>query len=197
MTQAQHAFLSHYFQTYRELAFTDEVGPLIAQFAELASQVRDRGRKLIFAGNGASASLAEHGAVDFTKQGKTRAVTFHDTNLITCFANDYGYDHWMAKALEHHADDGDAVVLISVSGRSPSVVNAAKYAHANNLPVVAFTGRDTGSPLAQGALINFHVESHAYNIVECIHAIWLTATIDYLIGSAVYETRADDTDPAG
>lgn len=118
-------FLDSYFQQYRDLLVNDEVKARIAAFAGIATGVRDTKAKLMFAGNGASASISEHGAVDFTKQGRVRAVTFHDPNLMTCFANDYGYDHWMAKAIEHYADPGDVAVLISTSGRSPSVVNAA------------------------------------------------------------------------
>ncbi|MEM9123516.1 MAG: SIS domain-containing protein, partial [Pseudomonadota bacterium] len=134
-------FLLEYFDQYKELAFDRDIFPTIEAFAGLAKSTANSGHKLIFGGNGASASLAEHGAVDFTKQGKVRAVTFHDANLMTCFANDFGYDFWLAKAIEYYADRGDVVVLISVSGESPSVVNAAKTAKDNGLKVVAFTGR--------------------------------------------------------
>jgi D-sedoheptulose 7-phosphate isomerase len=183
-------FLNPYFVQYKQLAFREEVFPVIESFRDLAAQIRDRGGKLIFAGNGASASLAEHGAVDFTKQGGVRSVTFHDPNLITCFANDYGYDHWIAKAIEFHADPKDAVVLISVSGTSPSVVNAAKFAKSKSIPVVSLTGRSPENPLKQLSDIAFHAPSDAYNVVENIHGIWITAVIDLLIGAAVYETRA-------
>ena len=183
-------FLNQYFDQYRQLAFPPDVYPLIEKYRDLAIAVRERGGKMMFAGNGASASTSEHGAVDFTKQGQVRSITFHDPNLITCFANDFGYENWMAKAVEHHAKPEDVVVLIGVSGTSPSVVNAAKYAREANLPVVSFSGRDSDNPLKQLSDIAFYVPSHAYNIVECTHNIWLTATIDLLIGDSVYETRA-------
>lgn len=183
-------FLDGYFQQYRDLLVSDEVKARIAAFAALATGVRAARAKMMFAGNGASASISEHGAVDFTKQGGVRAVTFHDPNLMTCFANDFGYDHWMAKAIEHYADPGDVAVLISTSGRSPSVVNAAHAARKMGLKVVSFTGRDADNPLKAASDLAFWVPSHAYNIVENLHSVWLTATIDYLIGKAEYETRA-------
>lgn len=182
-------FLGPYFEQYRALAFDPAVWPTVAAFADLAARLRADGRKMLFFGNGASASLAEHGAVDFTKQGGVRGVTCHDPNLITCFANDFGYDRWMAEALARYADPGDAAVLISVSGRSPSVVAAADAARERGMPVVAFTGRAPDNPLRRRADIDFFVASDAYNVVENIHAIWLTAAIDLLIGRAVYETR--------
>lgn len=184
------AFLDSYFDEYRRLAFAPEVYPLIERYRDLVARVRDSGGKQMFAGNGASASAAEHGATDFTKQGKVRSVTFHDPNLMTCLANDYGYDNWVAQAIELYGDPQDAVVLISVSGVSPSVVNAARHARDRGLPVVSFTGRAPDNPLRALSDIAFHVPSHAYNIVECCHCIWLTATIDLLTGQPVYETRA-------
>lgn len=186
----QSDFLDIYFDNYRALLSSDEIKTKIAQFADLARDIKARGKKMMFAGNGASASIAEHGAVDFTKQGGVRGVTFHDPNLITCFANDFGYDNWVAKAVEHYADPGDAVVLISTSGASPSVVNAARTAKARGLSVVTFTGRHEDNPLRALGDISFWAPSHAYNIVENLHSIWLTATIDYVIGRAEYETRA-------
>ena len=180
--------LDQIFDEYQALAFTEEAKDIIRKFSKLALTIRDRKAKMMFGGNGASASAAEHGAVDFTKQGRVRGITFHDPNLITCFANDYGYDHWLAKAIEHYADDGDAVVLLSVSGTSPSVVNAAKYAKSMGLVIISFTGREANNPLRELSDIDFWVPSHSYNLVECVHQIWLTATIDVVIGANVYET---------
>ena len=184
------AFLTPYFEDYAKLLISDEVMERIAEFAILAKAVRDRKNKMMFAGNGASASIAEHGAVDFTKQGGVRGMTFHDPNLMTCFANDFGYDHWVAKAIEHHGDAGDVAVLISTSGMSPSVVNAAKRAKELDMGVVTFTGREPDNDLKSLGDLNFWVPSHAYNLVENLHSIWLTATIDLVIGKAEYETRA-------
>jgi len=121
---------------------------------------------------------------------RVRGITFHDPNLMTCFANDFGYDHWVAKAVEHCADPGDAVVLISTSGESTSVVNAAHMARDMGLKVVTFTGHLADiTPKSLGD-VNFWVLSHAYNLVENLHAIWLTATIDLIIGKDEHETRA-------
>lgn len=186
----QDTFLDPYFDQYRALLVSDEVKASIHAFADLARSIRDTGRKMMFAGNGASASIAEHGAVDFTKQGKVRGMTFHDPNLITCFANDFGYDHWVAKAIEHHGDAGDAVVLISTSGQSPSVVNAAIAARKLGMTVVTFSGRMPDNALRAVGDINFWCPSHAYNVVENLHSVWLTATVDLVIGKAEYETRA-------
>ena len=185
VTTEPNAWLDDYYARFQP-AFSPRVYPALKAFHELCLKVRERGGKLMFAGNGASASISSHGAVDFTKQGKVRSRDFNEPNLITCFANDFGYDNWIAKAVEHHARDGDAVVLISVSGRSPSVVNAAKYARERGLPVISFTGSSADNPLRELSDIEFWFESRAYNIVEAVHMMWLTTVVDMLVGEAEY-----------
>lgn len=178
-------WLEDYFARFQP-AFDPSVYPSLIAFRDLCKTVRDRGGKLMFAGNGASASIAAHGRVDFSKQGKVRSLDFNEPNLITCFANDFGYDNWMAKALEHFANPQDVVVLISVSGRSPSVVSAAKYARGRSLPVVSFTGSAPDNPLRELSDISFYFESRAYNVVEAVHMMWLTTVVDMLVGKAEY-----------
>lgn len=182
------SFLDNYFTEYKKLAFDRDIYPEMNRFKEIALTVQKNNKKMMFAGNGASAAISAHGAVDFTKQAKVRGVTFNEADLITCFANDFGYDNWIAEAIKFYGDDGDVVVLTSVSGTSPSVVNAAKTARDMNLNVVTFTGREQDNPLRQLGDINFWVDSHAYNIVECIHMIWMTTVIDAVIGKSIYET---------
>lgn len=179
------AWLDDYFARFKP-AFDQANYKSLHEFHALCLKVRESNGKLIFAGNGASASIAAHGRVDFSKQGKVRGLDFNEPNLITCFANDFGYDNWIAKAVEHFADPQDAVVLISVSGRSPSVVNAAQYASERGLKVVSFTGSSPDNPLREASDISFFFESRAYNIVEAVHMMWLTTVVDMLVGSAEY-----------
>lgn len=179
-------WLDAYFDEYQRLAFDVDNYANIIKFKEVAQSTADVGCKLMFAGNGASASISAHGSVDFTKQAKVRAINFNEANLITCFANDYGYQNWMAKAVEHYGDTGDVLVLTSCSGASPSVINAATYAKSKGLFVVTFTGFGEDNQLKALGDINFWVDSRAYNIVEGIHMMWLTTVIDLVIGESEY-----------
>ena len=104
-------------------------------------------KKIIFAGNGGSAAMASHAAVDFTKQGGIRAINFNEPDLITCFSNDYGFENWVAKAIDFYTDEGDVVILISSSGNSLNMVNAAGAAKKRNNQVVTFTGFSKNNPL--------------------------------------------------
>ncbi len=95
---------------------------------------------MIIAGNGGSAAMASHVCVDFTKQGGIRSVNFNEADLITCFANDYGYEHWVAKAIEFYGNKGDLAILISSSGNSKNMINGAQTANNLGIDVVTFTG---------------------------------------------------------
>ena len=138
-------------------------------------------KKVIIAGNGGSAAMASHVAVDFTKAACIRAINFNEADLITCFANDYGYENWVAKALEAYADKGDLVILISSSGKSQNILNAAEKATEMGLSVITVSGFLTGNPLRKLGDLNLWVDSTKYNIVEMTHHVWLVAIIDYLI----------------
>lgn len=179
-------WLSSYFDLYKAAAFNEEIYKELEAFHDLALSVRNSKNKMMFAGNGASASIASHGAVDFTKQGQVRSRDFNEANLITCFSNDYGYENWMAKAVEFYGDEGDALVLVSVSGNSQNAVNAAKYAKTKGISVVTFTGSKADNPLRALGDVNFWIDSSAYNVVECTHMIWLTTVVDMLVGQAEY-----------
>ncbi len=180
------AWLDSYIGRYREILASRAIFPELFKAKEMIVAAQSANKKLIFAGNGASASIASHLAVDFTKQGGVRAMTFNDPNLITAFANDLGYENWVQHAIRFHGEPGDVAILISSSGKSPNMLTAAKYASDHGMKVITFTGFAPDNPLRQLGDVNLWVESHAYNIVECTHMIWLTAICDLIIGRAEY-----------
>ena len=103
------------------------------QFIKKLKNVRSNKKKLFLAGNGGSSSIASHVAVDFLKNSRMVAQTFNEYNLITCFSNDYGYEKWLEKAISFYCKKDDCLVLISSSGESKNIINAAKYARKKNI----------------------------------------------------------------
>ena len=150
-------------------------------------QTQAAGRKVICAGNGASAAISSHAAVDFTKTAGIRSVNFNEADLITCFANDHGYENWVKVALEHYADDGDLLILVSSSGKSPNMLRAAEYATSRGITVVTCTGFAENNPLKSLGDLNLWANSSVYNIVENAHQFWLCAACDLV--AAVKETQ--------
>jgi D-sedoheptulose 7-phosphate isomerase len=179
--------LDHYFSEYRRLIAPEGIEEQMHSLKKSIAQVQAEGRKLIFAGNGASAAIASHLATDFSKQGGVRAMAFNDASLITALGNDCGYENWIAKALDLYGDRNDLLILISSSGRSPNVLAAAQRARELGISVVSFTGFAKDNPLGQMTDLNFWVDSRSYNIVECLHMVWLTGVCDLFIGSSEYQ----------
>ncbi len=153
---------------------------------KLIEQVRDNSKKIIFAGNGGSAAMSSHLTVDMTKVGRVRSINFNEADLLTCFSNDYGYERVYEKAIEFYGDSGDLAILISSSGKSQNMVNAANKAKEMDINVVTFTGFDLNNPLKKLGDVNFWIDSKAYNIVEMTHHIWLLSIVDYLAGDIYY-----------
>ena len=179
-------WLKEYFELYKQPLFDKTIFTQLLELKEDLEGVHQNGGKTMIMGNGGSAAMASHVAVDFSKNAKIRMVNFNEADLITCLANDYGYENWMAKAIEIYGDDGDQVILISSSGSSENVVNAAKTSKEKGHKVITFTGFDKNNPLKSSGDLNFWVSSRAYNIVEMVHHIWLLAVCDAVIGVAEY-----------
>ena len=150
------------------------------KFINLLENVKKNNTKVIFIGNGGSAAMGSHSSVDFTKTCKIRAINFNEADLITCFANDYGYENWVKEALKSYANKDDLVIAISSSGQSKNIHNAAKYCKRNKIKLVTFTGFKKTNPVKKFGNVNFWVNSSKYNIVEMIHHIWILMAVDYL-----------------
>jgi D-sedoheptulose 7-phosphate isomerase len=159
-------------------------------FEDALSLLRDvtsTAGKVVLAGNGGSAAMASHVAVDLTKVAGIRAITFNDADLITCFANDFGYERWLEKAMEAYVDDRDTVVLISSSGQSPNIVNAAKQVLVSGAKLLTLSGFAPENPLRLAGKVNLWVDCSNYNLVEITHQTWLLAMVDALAGTALDE----------
>jgi len=179
-------FLLDYNNLYKRALFDTDVSDELIEMKSIVQKTHQKGRKVIFFGNGGSAGIATHAAVDFTKQGGIRTINVNEPGIITCFANDYGFELWVQKALEFYMDPEDVVVLISSSGTSKNMVNAANYLQECNNTLITFTGHSVDNPLKQLGDINFWLDSKAYNIVENVHLIWALTVVDMIIGKAEY-----------
>jgi D-sedoheptulose 7-phosphate isomerase len=180
------SFLSNYYTKCSDFLLHTDVTQKVIDAKRIILQTKRNSKKIIFAGNGASASIANHASLDFTKQGKVKSVNFNESAFITAFSNDYGYENWVSKALECYGEQGDTLVLISCSGTSSNLVNAAKYANENGINLITFTGFSSTNPLKTAGDVNFWLDSKAYNIIEGIHQIWLMSVCDLIIGKQEY-----------
>ena len=179
MTNEIQNYFENYFKSLSNYLTKINKKDLI-KFSEIILNSTNNGNKILIAGNGGSASIASHVSVDFIKAAGLRCVNFNEPNLITCFSNDYGYEKWISKALEVYSEENDLLILISSSGTSKNIINAAKKSNIRGLKLVTFSGFESNNPLRQLGDLNFWVNSKSYNHVEMVHHIWLVATVDFL-----------------
>ena len=137
-------------------------------------------KKVILVGNGGSAAMASHVSVDLTKMCKIRAVNFNEADLLPCFANDYGYENWVQKALSSYADKGDLLICISSSGESKNIINGAKFAKKIGCKVVTLTGFNKKNKVKKIGDVNLWLESQNYNFIEMTHHTWLLSIVDFI-----------------
>ena len=154
---------------------------LLEHLSRLIKETHNNGCKVIVVGNGGSAAIASHLSIDLTKAANIRTINFNEASLITCFSNDYGYEHWVEKAIEFYADRNDLVVLISSSGQSKNIINGARKAKEMKLSLITLSGFMENNPLRSIGDINLWVDSSQYNFVETTHQVWLLSVVDYLI----------------
>lgn len=141
-----------------------------------------RGGKAIFVGNGGSASIASHMAIDFAKNAGIPAMAFNDGVTLTCLGNDLGYDQVFAKQVEMYGKPEDVLVAISSSGNSASILNAVAAARRIGMPVLTLSGFEAENRLRKLGDWNLYVPSGEYGFVEIVHLAVIHAVLDLAMG---------------
>lgn len=135
-------------------------------------------KRIFFIGNGGSNSICSHMYEDYAKIGGFQTFAFSDAALITCFANDYGYENAMAEWLKVYMNAGDVLVAISSSGNSPNIINAVNVAKNLNAKVIGLSGFKEDNKLKAAADIQFYIGVQNYGVVECFHQVILHSVLD-------------------
>ncbi len=139
-----------------KLAAADALAPALARAADLLATCLLRDGKILACGNGGSAADAQHFAAEMIgrferERPELPAISLAtDTSILTAVANDYSFEQVYAKQVRALGSKGDALLAISTSGNSPSIVAAIKAAREREMQVVALTGKGGG---AIGALL--------------------------------------------
>ena len=145
------------------------------------SRLRASGRCVFWAGNGGSAAIASHLSQDLLNKCGLKSLTFNDPALITCMANDYGYQETFKRPLAALAQEGDLLVAVSSSGMSDNIVKAAEAALEMGLEVAALSAFSANNRLQRlPATLSFHVPTHSYGQAELAHGALLHAALDCL-----------------
>jgi D-sedoheptulose 7-phosphate isomerase len=142
-------------------ALVGAVEPLLPLVDDLAARIRtsiETGGHVLTFGNGGSAADAQHLAAELigrylrTRRPLAASSLATDPSVVTCIANDFGYDEVFARQVEGLATPGDIVIGFTTSGRSPSVVRGLAAGRARGATTVLFGGGDGGAAKAEADL---------------------------------------------
>ena len=146
---------------------------VVLDMADLLVRAFRGGHRLFLFGNGGSASDAQHLAAEFVNRFLRErpplpaiALTV-DTSILTSIANDYHFDDVFLKQLQALGQAGDVALGISTSGRSPNVLKALKWARANGLHTIGWTGAGTSDMDVACDLVLHAPSQKTARIQEC------------------------------
>jgi len=148
---------------------------------DLVTQYGLQKARLFFIGNGGSAAIASHMACDWQKNGGFTTFGPPDSALMSCYGNDYGFDHIYSEVIERHGQLGDVLFAISSSGMSDDILRAVDAAKAKMMNVITLSGFGVGNFLRTKGQVNFYVPSNQYGSVEIAHLAILHSILDEVI----------------
>jgi D-sedoheptulose 7-phosphate isomerase len=137
----------------------------------------ENGHTVFICGNGGSASTASHMAADLGKntvaagRPRLRVLSLNDNMAwFSAVANDLGYENVFVEQMGNLLQPRDVLIVLSASGNSPNVVQAAEFAKAHGGRILALVGFQ-GGRLRELADVAIHVKCDAYGPVEDVHLV--------------------------
>jgi len=129
----------------------EEISRKIAIFSQKVIAAFRSGNKVLLAGNGGSASDAQHIAAEFVGRFKINrfplpalALTT-DTSILTAVGNDFGFDNIFSRQVSAMGAAGDILLLFSTSGNSQNLMKAAFAAREKEVTSLGFLGKTGGA----------------------------------------------------
>ena len=134
-------------------------------------------KTIFFAGNGGSAADCEHLAGELVGRYKKNRKPYKaislttDTSVLTCIANDFGYERIFERQLEGLGQKGDLLIVFSTSGQSKNIVNLLKKSKKMRIKSIALLGKTGGQSKKISSYSYVVPSSSTANIQEIHHLI--------------------------
>ena len=183
----ENIFLDH----YQAIEAVKKQKKLLFEVADLLAEKLKSKNTVYVAGNGGSASDAQHfvgelvGRFQIERNPYSGICLNTDTSVMTAIANDYGYEEIFSRQLEGVAQPGDIFVGLSTSGNSNNIIKAVELAKKRGITTIGFLGRD-GGKLRDKCDISFIIDSAITARVQEAH-ITLIHILCYLVEKQLYE----------
>jgi D-sedoheptulose 7-phosphate isomerase len=151
----------------------------LSELLKITEKIHNEKGRIFFFGNGASASFANHMALDWSKNGGIPALSLSDSSLLTALANDYSYEDAFKEFAKINAiGKDDLVTTISSSGNSPNIVNILDYANDIGATTFALSGLKLANESRNKAKFSVYYPFKTYGMVECAHQVYLHLWLD-------------------
>jgi D-sedoheptulose 7-phosphate isomerase len=143
---AAHAVMAHVGGMAPVLLTLEREASHLGLWAMQLAERLEAGGRLLIAGNGGSAAEAQHLSAEFvgrfhTERRPYSAIALNcDSSAVTAIGNDYGFEEVFARQVRAHARPGDIVLLLSTSGASANLIEAARAATESRAVSWAITG---------------------------------------------------------
>ncbi len=130
--------------------------------------------KIIIFGNGGSAADAQHMAAEFVgrylieRKSLPAIALTTDTSALTGIGNDYGFEQIFARQCDALVDDGDLVIAISTSGKSPNIIEGIKTCKKKKAKIIVLAGKN-GNKLKRFSDIILQVPSNETPRIQEAH----------------------------
>ena len=163
----------------------------VSQLAQAMLESWQQGRRVFLCGNGGSAGNAIHLANDFlygiakTTGGGLRVMALSaNSAVMTCLANDVGYDHIFSEQLAVQAKEGDLLIVLSGSGNSGNIVRVLEQASVMGVRSFAILGF-SGGKSKQLADVAIHFPVDDMQIAEDLQLI-----VGHMVMQWLYASRS-------
>ena len=170
--------MSKYWSQYQTEFATYFASEEVQQAVKQASELLTKADRIFFIGNGGSNSICSHMMEDYMKMARKRTMSFTDAAMITCYANDYGWEKAMEEWIIAQFLPGDLLVAISSSGESKNILNAARKAKEMKGTVVTLSGFNKDNSLSKLGDANIVIPVKSFGIVENFHSMLLHVILD-------------------
>jgi D-sedoheptulose 7-phosphate isomerase len=141
-----------------------------------AANLIESSNRVYICGNGGSAAIANHFAIDLNKStASCHQVTSLAANpsVITAIANDISYDDVFSEQLDYYGSletlQFETLIVVSSSGNSKNIIKALELAQDRRMNTIVLSGFDYVNRINGTGDVNFHVNSYNYGVVEDTH----------------------------
>lgn len=158
--------------------FDENIFSEIEILSKAIAKAWEDGNRIFICGNGGSSANAQHIANDFlygigvptcgdfeNSRGVSIEALTSNSNIITCLANDIGYENVFSYQLKVKAKKNDLLVVLSGSGNSQNIINALKFSNSQKINTCAILGFDGGA-CKKYSNITIHIPVNDMEVAE-------------------------------